>query len=1384
MMRRTRESSTPLTDNAAPRRTASRKRRRPRLAGSTAAAIALRLAQEGLLRRDLATVTPRPAGDTAPLSSAQERLWFLHQLAPDTAAYNIPVRVWLHGPLSIRALEQAFDDLYARHQILRTTMVERDGVPEQLVGPEVKFRLRVEDLRGKRDPALEARALSELEARIPFDCAEGPLTRVRLLRTGEASYLLTLTQAHIISEAWSFSLFFTELSAAYSARCAGREPCLAPQRIQYADYAYWQRSAPGRARSARHLEYWLEQLVDLPVPLDLAIDRARPPVRSFAGGWREARITGRLRDRLDTFSRERGASLFMVCLAAFQVLLARYTHTSDIVVGCPFADRGLTELENLLGYFVSTLPLRTNVDTLANFDTLLGQVRELTLGAMQHQDLPFEELVRRLNPDRDLSQNPVFQVAMVLQNAPVGNEWRRSLSLEGMDAKVEVVSSGTAKFDLTLEVEPLDGELRIAFEYNADILDAHTVERMLDHYSYLLEQVVDHPDRPLGAFPLMRAGEAMQIAALEECRVPYPATDTVPSLVAEMAGLYPERVAAVCGTTRISYAELETRSNRLAQLLCARGARDQPYVGVCVARSVDRVVALLAVLKTGSAYLPIDPTDPEVRLSWLLRDTGTKLVLCDEASPPCFGDGGVARLVVTELEAELASVDAIAPSVDTGPDSLIYINYTSGSTGSPKGVEVCHAGVVRLVRGGLDDWLEGGTTVLHHSPLHFDASTLEIWGPLCNGGTCAIFTDPLLTPGSLERCLESHGVRLLWLTASLFNYVVQERPEALACLDVVFIGGEALSVPHVRRFLEEVSQVELVNGYGPTEVTTFTTTYPIKRPLPSDLRSIAIGRPIANTTVRVLDRAGMRVPVGVVGELCAGGPGLARGYLHPSERTEAQFIHDPYASGGRLYRTGDRVRWTVEGTLEFLGRFDDQVKIRGHRIEPGEVAAILREHPSVDDAVVIVDGTPPRLLAYVAGTVVDTAPLKDFVARRLPVFLRPSEIMGLETLPTTANGKVDKRALPRPAVAPETTADTYAAPETQLERQMAAKWGELLNVDRVGVDDDFFALGGHSLIAVRMLSWLAEESGERLPVAVLFEHVTIRKLAARVRSGDATVASNVLVPIQPGGDHRPLYCVHAIGGECMSYQALGSALAEYGRPLYGLQAPGRDDEQPPLDSVTEMAALYVRAILKHDPLGPYLVGGSSFGATVAYEMARQFDELGKRVAHVVLIDCAPLGGWQPVNLFRRLGGLALRGPEWAADRAAAHGSFLKLFAHALRRVRRKVRPSSRSRYDNIAAVRELFEGQDLPERYKRLYAAHLRGLGSHRMGRFRGDVAVVRCRASNYFGWPDADYGWSRWVDGRVTAHLVPGGHGTMLAEPHVLELARWIHTHLVHTDC
>ncbi len=1058
-----------------------------------------------------------------PLSFAQQRLWFLHQLDPLDVSYNMPAAPRLRGRLDLHALEETLSEIVRRHEVLRTTFDIIDGEPVQVIAPPAPLTLPVTDLSAW--PATqrenEAQRLATEEAQKPFNLSTGPLLRASLLRLDDEDHVLLVTMHHIISDGWSLSVLINEIAALYTAFAAGRPSPLPELPIQYADFAQWQRDWLQGQRLDEQLDYWKRQLAGAAPVLELPADRPRPQVQNFQGPYVHFKLSERLSEELKALCQQEGVTLFMLLLAAFQILLYRYTSQTDIVVGTPIAGRNRSEIEGLIGFFVNTLVLRTDLSGNPRFRELLKRVQEVALGAYAHQEVPFEQLVEELQPERDLTHMPLVQVLFVWQNTP-----EATLDLPGLTLSSIESDNGTSRFDLALNAWETERGVAGFLRYRSELFDAASIERCLRHYQNLLAAIVLNPNRRIDELKLLTPAEEKQLQDWN----PTPLNDAperlLHNLFEEHARRTPERVAVVFEDEQISYGELNARANRLAHYLLKHGVGPEVIVGICVERSVEMLTGLLGILKAGGAYLPLDPDYPQERLAFMLQDSGATLLLTQNELLKNLPALDAHAICLDADRQQIAQESAENPPSISAPANLAYVIYTSGSTGQPKGTLITHRNVFHLFAAtrSLFRFDERDVWTLFHS-YAFDFSVWELWGALLYGGRLVIVPYFVSrSPEEFYRLLIRERVTVLNQTPSAFRQLMpvdeSTAPVRELELRLVIFGGEALELQSLRPWFARHGdeQPQLVNMYGITETTVHVTHHRMTLSELEHASGSVIGRAISSLQVYILDEHQQLVPIGVAGEICVGGEGLARGYLHRAELTAERFIPHPFSGegGARLYRSGDRGRYRADGEVEYLGRIDQQVKIRGYRIELGEIEAVLNQHESVGEAIVMaredVSGNK-RLVSYVVArpaAALSVSELRECLQKRLPEHMIPSAFIFLDALPLTAHGKIDKKALPAPDASRPALEQNYVAPARPLELLLAQMWCEILGLERVGLHDNFFELGGNSIKGAIFINHLQERLGEIIHVVTIFTSPTVAQLAAYLNERYSEAVAGIL----------------------------------------------------------------------------------------------------------------------------------------------------------------------------------------------------------------------------------------------------------------------------------
>jgi amino acid adenylation domain-containing protein len=1329
-----------------------------------------------------------------PLSYAQRALWFLDRMTPGEPVFHVTAAARVRGPLDLNALRLSLAELVRRHETLRTTFALEGDEPVQVIAPALDVPLELTDLRelpeSQREARVEEAAIDE--ARRPFDLARGPLVRACVLCLGETEHAVMLTMHHIVTDGWSMGVAASELAALYAA--AGRSSLLPELPAQYADFAVWQRERLRGPMLDELIGYWTKRLTGL-TPLELTTDRPRPAVRSARGATRFFRLPAQLTAALDALSRREGTTLFMTLLTAFQTLLHRYSGQDDIAVGTPVAGRDRPEIEGLIGYFVNMVVLRADLSGDPAFRELLGRVREVVLGAFEHQELPFDRVVEALRPARDPSRTPLFQVMFVLQNNRMQGAAPREIELEGLTL---AEGTGTAKFDLTLALEQTGSELRGSFEYSTDLFDESTIERMVGHFRNLLGDIVARPARRLSELEILSPDEYQQVVhQSNETRESLPAISCIHRLFEEQVKRRPDAIAVDHLGQPMSYGELNARSNRLARALRRRGIRAGSRVAVALEGSPELAIALLGILKAGGAYVPLDPVYPGERLRLLLDDSQAELVLTRR--------GLHARLAplhgaVIDLDTERFAEESPA-NLEGGatPDDGAYVIHTSGSTGTPAGVLVSHRGVVNhsLAASKLFG-LRPADRVLQLASISFDIAVEELFPAWLAGATVVTRGEVgAIDPARLAELIKRQQITLLDLPTAYWHAWVEVLalggtiPEPLR---MVVVGGERASSTAFERWRSLAGdRVRWINTYGPTEATVIATAY--EPALDEHGREIAIGKPIANMQVYLLDRWLRPVVTGQSGEIFIGGDGVARGYLGRPALTAERFVPDPFGGkpGARLFRTGDRGRWRADGALEFMGRVDHQIKVRGFRVEPGEIEIALRAHAAVRDAVIVArtssfgDG---RLDAYVAA---ESEPaelaveLRRALKDKLPAYLVPSSFTIVPVLPLTPSGKVDRRALPAPVMSDAGGLEGAAGPRDETEVELVAIWQEVLDVRPIGVNDNFFDLGGHSLLAIRLLARIEARFGRTLSLTALLGGATVGDLAVLLREAPRATSTTPLVALRGSGSRSPFFCVHPAGGIVYCFHELARHLP-IERPFFALQAPGLDGEREPFDCVETMAESYVQAILRARPEGPYHLGGWSLGGLIAFEIARQMAARGLDVGTVAMFDTAApaargrSGMAHAVTsslreLCREAAALLSDDPrderlmfQLAHELARGFGGDPRRLVGQLRAI------APERRLDHVLKFFELdrvYHLETSPQRVRQLWnvlRANLVAAARYQPEPFVGRVLLFRADQRRDAG--SGGLGWETLALGGVTVHSVAGDHASILKAPAVAHMA------------
>ncbi len=1314
----------------------------------------------------------RKTSGPSPVSFAQEQLWFLNQLAPGSPVYNVVDVVRFNGPYNAAAIKKTLNELVRRHEVLRTVFFYGDARPLQNVLPGVELSFKEIDLSafaaGEEQQREWKRVVKE-EGRKPFDLSRAPLFRVAIVHLGPREHKLLLTIHHIIADEWSMELMHDEITQLYDAFSQGRPSPLAELPIQYADFAAWQREWLTGDALKRQESYWKKELAGAPTVLELPTDKPRLAAQSFNGAIESFKLPRDLSDQLKTLSREQQATLFMLLEAGFATLLHRYTGQEDILVGTPISGRTHSETEKLFGYFLNTVVLRAQFNDRMNFRALLQQVRERAVGAYAHPDLPFDRLVADLAPERDPSRSPVFQVMFVLHNPDGVSEVSQASGNRDL-------STGTAKFDLTLVLSETPDGLEGMFEYNTDLFAGATIQRMCGHYARLLESITEDPEQSIAKLTMLPSAERAQVVTgWNQTAANFEGMDScLHELFAEQAARTPEQTALVFEQKRMTYGELNRRANQLAHHLRGLGVGPEILVGLYMERSLEMIVGILGILKAGGAYVPMDPAYPKERIGYILEDSKAPIVVTQKS-------------VVDELPSftgKAICLDSDWPQIETQSgenpvsgaksENLAYVLFTSGSTGRPKGVALEQRCAVSFVQWGKHVFtpaqLEG---VLFATSVCFDLSVFEIFVTLAAGGKIIIAPDVLQLPNLPAK----NEITLINTVPSAISELLRVGgvPDSVKTVN---LAGEPLSDSLAAEIYASTQVDGVYNLYGPTETTTYSTYTLVPRGA-----AVTVGKPIANTQVYIVDSLRKPVPIGVPGELYIAGAGVARGYYGRADLTSERFVPDPFSGkpGARMYRTGDVCIWLADGDIRYVGRADHQVKLRGFRIELGEIEAAMEKHAAVRKAFAMVREDKPgmkRLVAYFE-TKKDSAPaesaaLRDQLKKVLPEYMVPTIFIPLERLPLTPNGKIDRKALPLPDDQPTAAAADSAAPRDAIEQMLCQIWAKVLNVKRIGLNDNFFDLGGHSLLAVRIVAEVEKLFGTRLPLATLLQAPTVAELAEILRKKNWTPRWSSLVPIRPGGSRPPLFLMHSHGGNVIEYYPLANQL-DPDQPVYALQTRGLDGKIVKGLSMEEMAESYLEEIRSFQPEGPYYLGGFCLGGSLAMIAAQQLVEAGQEVALVIMIQTTHPDAirFKPeTTRMQRLWYSASKRMDLEIENLSQRGG--TYIVERGRHLWNRAGARAAMLLDRVAE-KENQDSAQLPMNYilEVLGVEHERALHSFVPRPYGGDVLLFRTskqlRGQNI----DEILGWKGILTGHIEVCEIPGHQQNMLSMPNVVQLGK-----------
>jgi amino acid adenylation domain-containing protein len=1336
---------------------------------------AARIRQQSLVR----------SGDGLLVASfGQEALWAMEQIESGTAQYNICYLVQLKGSLDVAALASALHALVTRHETFRTRyLMGSDGRLQLKLEAVPEFPFPLVDLSSaaadERDELL-ARAW-RTEANTPIALDRELLMRAELYRLAASEHTLQLTMHHAAMDGWSQGVLFRDLSSLYNAEVAGRTAQLPDLPIAFSDYARWQRSHLAGPVSERLISYWKNQLQGSSQTLHLPTDRVRPAKQTFRGASREYSFSAALFSALREFCLRERATPFMVTLAAFYAVLACYSGQNDILVGSPIAARPRIETEDVVGLFMNTIVLRGNLDGDPTFRELLNRVRKTALDAYAHQDLPIDMLVRELAPERDPSRSVLFQVMLVYQNAPA-----HRLELHGLDTSARIVANDTSKVDISIELTPSGETLDAVIEFSTDLFESATIDRLWGHLTCYLQHALESPDQIAAAIPLMTQEELRQaLVEWNRTESPYPREISLAELVEEQVERTPHSVAVACGERAMTYLQMNERANQLAHELLKRGVGPGQLIGVYLERSAELVVALLAIMKSGAAYLPLDLFLPSDRISFMLEDSGVQLLITEQSLRAGLPSHAGTAILIDDrswLNNSRVNIESQA-----GPEDLAYLIYTSGSTGKPKGVEIPRGALTNFlwsIRDRLQ--LSQSDRLLAVTTISFDIAGLEIWLPLLFGAQIVVASRESAMDGVvLRKLIDRHEITCLQATPVTWRILLDAGWRGKQDMQAL-CGGEAMPPELADRLVPAVKRVW--NLYGPTETTIWSTACVVT----DGLAPVSIGRPLANTRCYILDSRKQPLPIGVTGELYIGGDGLARGYWKRPELTSEKFLADPFrAAGARIFRTGDLARYRTDGSIECLGRIDHQIKLRGYRIEPGEIEEALKEDPEIEQAVVAAREVAPRdkqLVAYLvttSGLPIDPAQLSMRLKRSLPDYMVPQAYVFLDRMPLSANGKIDRNALRDRTDARTAPAPSDVAARNPVEETLARIWAEVLEVPRVGIHDDFFAMGGHSLRAVQLIFKIRNAFPECQPsLATILKAPTVEQFARTL--GEDQAGSSCLVAVREGNGRPPLFCVPGAGGNLLSVHDLAMALPA-DQPFYCLQDRGLDARLAPFSSVEEAAECYVSEIVRVQPHGPYHLAGACYGGLVVFEMAQRLRALGESVGMVALIDTRNLtfGRFLPITT------LLYVNMRFFLRRTLHHLKEMARIKHGERGRYFRVRSKILLRYmANMAlfAVRKQaawIPTGDLPIEDEALEGQMDPGGVQNRVGTacvlsssryfpkpYDGHLLVFRAERRLDNPYRDEALGWRPLARGGVSAFSIDADHNSMFRQPEVARLA------------
>ncbi|MEH2135788.1 non-ribosomal peptide synthetase [Nostoc sp.] len=1317
--------------------------------------------------------------DDAPkyLSFAQQRLWLLAQLQGPSASYNMPMVLQLDGNLNIDALRSSFAYLLNRHTSLRMYFPTVAVNPQVAMPAAVNYAnldnievLAIQDYQNLDEYPQSSTIQNFIDVHVqePFDLNTGPLFKAKLLQIKEQKYVLLINMHHIVSDGWSMGVFVREFRQAYTAFVQNQTPSLALLPIQYSDYANWQRNWLQGEVLETQINYWKHQLQDAPPLLELPTDYPRPALQSYRGARYLYSLTPELSAGIKALSQEQGISLFMTLLAALNVLLSRYSRQEDLCIGSPIANRTHSQTESLIGFFVNTLVLRNHIKSEQSFIELLQQTRQICLDAYSHQDIPFEFLVEKLQPERSMSHNPLFQVMLALEN----NE-SPDLNLPGLEIQWLDFNCPFAKFDLTLLVIESDNQLNCSWEYATDLFEKSTIQRMAEQFEVLLKGIIDKPQQFIKTLPLLTEVEREQLENWNQTQADYPLNQTLVDMFEAQVAKTPDHHALLFESQSLTYQQLNQKANQLAHYLI-QNYQIQPdtLIGICVERSLEMIIGVLSIIKAGAAYVPIDPNYPQERIGFMLQDSGISLLLTQSFLKEKLPLVELNHQVICLDEETFSSALIDNPNVKITSENLAYIIYTSGSTGQPKGVMIEHQGIVNLALSWAKTFqVQPQSRWLQFGSFSFDLSIGEIATALGAGACLYLAQKETLLPSQalidlLANCKISH----LALSPSALSVL---PPATLPDLQAIILGGEACPAELVTQW---GTGRHFFNCYGPTESTVIAT---IANCEPNGKKP-SIGQPLSNIRIYILDAHNQPLPPGMPGELCIAGVGLARGYLNRPDLTSEKFIQvNLFGKTERIYKTGDLARWNLDGNLEYLGRIDDQIKLRGFRIELGEIESILLQHPLVKEAIITLYKTEKNqsLIAYITGITSDlSTQLKNDLKSRLPDYMIPAQIIVLDKLPLTPNGKIDRKALPVPNGEIE---GLYEPPRNKVEQQLAKVWSAVLECQEIGIHDNFFDLGGHSLLAVKLLNNIQQVFDRQLSLSSLFQNPTIAELAQQLSNNEIQQSNPDLLVLQTLGNATPLFCLPGANGHSFYFRDLAINFTNE-RPVYGLETPGRNGSTALPESVELHASQLIELLRQQQPKSPYILAGYSSGGAVAFEMASQLEQQGETVSLLAIFDAGLVSCseyitdrtdldwiWQTIQRIEALKGISL-GLQYD-DLAAQTDDQARWELTAEYLYRHNVLPE----HSTLSLLKTNLQVMKVLTLNYAKYQPHHPISAPIVLFRAQEVQEIVLQELQAFSDCYLPDWGWQAYTQQPIRVIEVPGNHGRMLYEPNVKILAR-----------